>query len=491
MFKKILIANRGEIAVRVIRACRELGIASLSLYQQPDQRSLHVRLADECVPLESAAGFMDQAEILRLALRAGADAIHPGYGYLAERADFIQACAARGITVIGAPAAAVAAVSDKVPALERAQAAGFAVVPHSTQAFTEDERAALRDEASRLGYPLKIKARHGGRGRGETLVAAPEQLERALDVAFAQAQAFYADRSVYLEKALSPARSVSVLVLADHAGRRVHLGENESTLLLGNQKILVESAARHLTPAQRSDLWHTALDLARLFGVENLASIEFLLDWEGAALFSEIKARLSIMHPVTEALTRVDLVQQQIRLAAGEPLALAQEQVSLTGWAMTCRLTAEDPWHNFQPAPGQLQSVRWPQGPEVRVDTYVYAGGDVPAEYETLLAKLTTWAPDRAGCVARLRRALSELSLSGIASNLPLLRRIAADPAFADGSYSDELAAQALDHQDQPEDELRRLAAAAAILYTQRTGQFQPRVPERLLSGWHRADRSF
>jgi len=490
MLKKILIANRGEIAVRVIRACRELGVASLSLYQRPDERSLHVRLADECVPLESPAGFMDQDEILRLAVQAGADAIHPGYGFLAERADFIRACAAQGLTVIGGPAEAVALVADKVAALECAQAAGFATVPHSSKTFVEDEPALLRAEAERLGYPLKIKARHGGQGRGETLVNSPDQLERAVATAFAAAQAFYADRSVYLEKALPAAHTVSVPIAGDRFGRRVHLGERDHTLVLGNQQILVESAARQLSAEQRSQLWRTALDLASLFKVENLANAEFLLDGAGRAYFTEIKARLSIMHPATEALTRVDLVQQQILLAAGEPLSLSQEQVNLNGWAMTCRLTAEDPWQNFRPAPGQVQSVRWPQGPEVRVDSYVEAGGDVPSAYETLIAKLTTWAPDRPGCVARLRRALGELSLAGIASNLPLLQQISWDPGFADGSYTDDLLSQPFVRQPESDDQLRQLAAAAAVLYTLRRGQFQPCLPERLLSGWHRAGRS-
>ena len=491
MFKKLLIANRGEIAVRVIQACRELGIASLSLYQPADRGSLHVRLADECVLLETAAGFVDQSEILRLAVQRDADAIHPGYGFLAERPDFIRACAKHGITVISAPAEVVAGVTDKLPALTRAQAAGFATVPHSTRQFEPGELSAARAEADRLGYPLKIKAQHGGRGRGETLVPAPEHLDKALAAAFAEAQMFYGDRAVYLEQAPGSARAVSVPVMADGAGRPVHLGECESALVVGNQRLLVESGARQLAQPQRLALWQTALELAELFQIENVASVEFMLDESGPARFTEIKARLSIEHPVTEALTRLDLVQQQIRLAAGEPLAITQDQVGLHGWAMTCRLTAEDPWHDFRPTPGRLHSVRWPAGPEVRVDTYVYPGCEVPAEYEPLIAKLTTWAPDRAGCVARLRRALGELSLSGLATNLPLLRRIAWAPSFALGNYTAELARLPLDQPPETDDQARRLAAAAAVLYSLRTNEFQPRLPERLLSGWRRAGRSF
>ncbi len=489
VFKKVLIANRGEIAVRIIRACRELGLASLALYEPADADSLHVRLADECVRLDSPHGFSDQAAILRLAQAKGAGAIHPGYGYLAEQAGFIRACAAHGLALIGPPAEVVERVGDRIGALQRARAAGFPTLPHSERSFGDDELSAVQAEAERLGWPLRIKSCPGGRGRGERLVRSPDGLEPALRQAQAEAQAVYGDRRVYLERTFPRAHQVDVQVLADGHGGLVHLGEREGSQVFGNQKLLVEAPAPVLPPERRQALWQAALELARLFGYQNAGSVEFVVGGDGQFYFTEIKARIQMDHPVTEAISGLDLVQAQIRLAAGEPLWLAQADVRLNGWAMQCRLSAEDPWNEFRPAPGRLERARWPGGPGVRVDTYAYAGCDVPGAYDPLIAKLIAWAPDRAACLARLRRALDETELTGTPTNIPLLQRILADPAFVSGNFDPDFPAQAPGPEAEAGDRLRDLAVAAAVLYHLRSQNFRPSIPSRWLSGWHRHSR--
>jgi acetyl/propionyl-CoA carboxylase alpha subunit len=488
MYKKILIANRGEIAVRILRTCREMGILSVALYQPSDVGSLHVRLADECVPLTTPAGFRDAEAMIAIAKAKGADAIHPGIGFLAEEADFAQACAAAGLTFIGPPPATLDGVRSKVAALKRAREAGFPVLPHSAHCLPSEAEAA-RAEAEKVGYPLVIKSCRGGRGRGERLVRTPDRFDEALRRAQKEALAVYGDSSVYLERALIPTHQLGVQVLADAHGNLIHLGEREGSLIYGNQKVIEESPAPSLNPAQRQQLWQMALDLARLFNVQGAATIEFLLDKAGQFYFTEIKARLQVEHPVTEMVTRVDLVREQIRIAAGERLARPQSAVALTGWGMVTRLTAEDPWRRFLPSPGLLRRVRLPSGPEVRVDTYVYSGCEVPAEYDPLIAKLTVWGEDRAACLARLKRALMEFKLVGTSTNLPLLQRIVQALDFEQGTYDSEFLAHPFDHSPEQAEQFRDLAAVAALLFARRTQAFTPSTPERLSSGWHRDSR--
>jgi len=439
MFKKVLIANRGEIAVRIERTCRELGIRTVALYEPDDQGSLHVRLADECVLLDRKGGFVDQELILHLARAKGVDAIHPGYGFLAEEADFIGACTAAGITFIGPPAAVVGRVRNRIAVLERAHAAGFPTTQHSQVSFGESELNALSVEAERLGYPLVIKSCRGGRGRGERLVQTPGELARAVHRAQAEAQTVYGDRSVYLEKAIRPAHQIGVQVLADRQGALVHLGAREGSLIQGNQKIIEESPAPCLTPGQRGRLWQTALDLARLFGYENVGTVEFIVDEAGEFYFSEIKPRVGMAGPLTELVARVDLIREQIRIAAGEPLAVSQSEIALQGHAMECHIRAEDPARNFMPSPGRLRRVRLPGGPEVRVDTFAYSGCDVPSQYDPLIAKLVVWDRARGLCFQKMRRALDEFKLVGTATNIPLLQRTLRDPDFIRGKYTTEL----------------------------------------------------
>jgi acetyl/propionyl-CoA carboxylase alpha subunit len=489
MFKKILIANRGEIAVRILRACRALNVRSLALFQAADRGSLHVRLADECVQLDAPAGFTDQDAILRIAVEKGADAIHTGYGFLAEREDFVRKCAAAGIAFIGPPADAIERARQKVDALRRAAEAGYPVPPHSG-VIAGDDLQARSIEAELLGYPLVVKSSRGGRGRGERLVWSPERLERLARAAQTEAQAVYDDRFIYLEKVLLPAHQIGVQIVADRFGNRIHLGERDGSMRYGNQKIVEETPAPCLTPAQRAELCQAALDLAALFEIENVVTVEFLVDSAGQFFFTEIKPRIQIEHPLSEMVSGVDLVAMQIRLAAGEALDLRQDQVRLDGHAMQCRISAEDPWRQFLPRPGFLNRVRLPGGPGVRVDTYVYSGCYIPAEYDPLIVKVAASGASRVDCLARLRQALRETQLTGAPTNLPLVQRIIDHPDFVDGVYTTDFLPSPFEEDPVVQElGLRDLAAIAALVYLRKQQVRPPALPERLIRGWHRDSR--
>lgn len=489
MFKKILIANRGEIAVRILRACRALDVRSLALFQPADRGSLHVRLADECVQLDSPAGFTDQDAILSIALEKGADAIHVGYGFLAEREDFIRKCAQAGVAFIGPPADVVERARQKVDALHHAAAAGYPVPPHSA-VHSGDDLQLLADEAERLGYPLVVKSARGGRGRGERRVWASERLERLAHAAQTEAQAVYNDRRIYLEKVITPAHQIGVQIVADRFGNRIHLGEREGSLRYGNQKIVEETPAPCLTPERRSELCRAALELAALFAVDNVVTVEFLVDSGGQFYFTEIKPRIQIEHPLSEMVSGVDLVALQIRLAAGEALELRQDQVRLAGHAMQCRISAEDPWRQFMPRPGFLNRVRLPGGPGVRVDTYVYSGCYIPDAYDPLIAKVVVGAAARSDCLARLRQALRETQLTGAPTNLPLVQRMVDHPDFVDGTYTTDFLPSPFEEDPAVHEVgLRDLAAIAALIYLRKQQVRPPALPERLISGWHRDSR--
>ena len=491
MFKKILIANRGIIATRIVRTCRDMGIETVAVYTEADQGSLHVRLADECVQLSAAADLFDAEAMLAIARRKGADAIHPGYGFLAEEAAFSRACAKAGIVFIGPPANVVEPLRNKIMAQEKARAAGFATPVHSTAAFSPGDEAALQQAAEQLGYPIIIKSCSGGRGRGERLALSPRQLPEAVRQAQAISQAVYGSRQIYLEKAILPAYQVGVQIMADRHGRMVHLGEREGSILQTGFKIVEESPASCLTNEQRARLWQAALDLAALFNYQNLGTVEFLVDGEGNFYFSEIKARIQVDHPLTEMRTRLDLVREQIRLAAGEDLALDQEELALEGWSMLARVRANDPWRNHMPSPGTLTRVRVPGGPEVRVDTYVYCNCEVPAAFDPMLASLSVWGANRDICWQRLRRALEDFSLIGTATNLPLLQRIVASVPYRTGAYSTnfDVSMDKAGPEDVPSEHMADLATAVALLYLQRNQMLSVERPARLAGGWHEASR--
>lgn len=491
MFKKILIANRGEIAVRIVRACREMGIGTVALYEPSDKSSLHIRLADECVMIDSPADFFDQTRLIAIAQERGADAIHPGYGFLAEEASFIRACGEAGIAFIGPSAEVVETVRDKIGALQKAKAAGIPTVTHSAVSFGEGELELLLETAESIGYPLVIKSCSGGRGVGEKLVRSPEKLAEAVRRAQAEAQAVYGSRRVYLEKAILPAHQVNVQIVADKYGRIVHLGDREGSLQVSSRKLLEESPAPCLSEEQRHEVWRIALELARLFNYQNVGTVEFLVNGDGQFYFTEFKSRLQVEHPLTEMMTKVNLVREQIRVAAGEQLAWTQEQIHIHGHAMLCRIHAEDPWNHYLPSPGRLRRVRWPGGYCVRVDTYVQRGSNIPEAYDPLIAKLTTWGSDRQLCLLRMRCALEDAKLTGTTTNLPLLQRLMHAPDFIAGRYDSEFLVHPFGSDNHTEEYFRDLAAITAVLYLRRNQTFQPTVPERLHGGWHRASRDY
>lgn len=489
MFNKILIANRGEIAVRIIRTCRDLGITAVALYDETDAGSLHVRLADECVQLSSEQGYVDQAEVIAIARRVGAEAIHPGYGFLADQPSFIQACAEAGLVFIGPPAEVVEPLKHKIASLKRVAAAGFPTPPHSSRAFDTGEDEALIAEAEQLGFPMVVKSCSGGRGRGTRVVRSAEQLPAALRQARASSAAVFHDARIYLERAILPSRYVEVQLLGDQHGHLIHLGERDSSVQRNNQKIVSETPAPYLTHEQRQLIWGRALAIARLFGCVSACTVEFVLDGDGEFYFTEVKPRIQVEHSVTEMVASVDIVRAQIRTAAGLPLTIRQEDVQLRGCAMQCRLRAEDPNNNFLPSPGQVGLLRQPGGPSVRVDTYAYSGCAIPLRYDPMFAKLVVWGRDRADCLNRMRRALEETFITGVQTNLSLLQSIFDDAQFEQGCYTTEFSRRALQSPPASPTELRDMAAIAAVVHALRADAAQPSTPERLGTGWHRSSR--
>ncbi|NWF67562.1 MAG: ATP-grasp domain-containing protein [Chloroflexi bacterium] len=488
MFKKILIANRGEIAVRVLQTCREMGIATLALYEAQDRDSLHVRLADECVLLPS--GFLDGAAVVRVAAERGADAIHPGYGFLAEDVAFIRACQAAGITFIGPAADTVDAVHNKPAAVLAAQKAGIPVVKISPAVYEHDDDDALRSVIDLIGFPLVVKATSAGRGPGSRLVKTQENLAEAIRSAQAEAYAVFGSRRLYFEQAVIPAHQVGVQILADQHGHVIHLGEREGSLIYGSRKLIEEAPAPCIPLEQREKLWETALHIAKLFKIEGACTVEFLVDNKGHFYFSEVKARIQTEHPLTEMLTRVDIVREQIRIAAGLPLQARQEDAVPRGHAILCRVSAEDPRFRLMPSPGQLQKVRLPGGKDVRVDTHVYEGFTVSSQYMPLIAKVTAWGHDRAHAIARMQRALNEFTVTGVMNNLPRLQEVLRHDDFIAGCYTTDLLPQIMT-MGEKRPATRDLAAIAAVLYALRNSTTTPSEPARLQAqrGWHRSSR--
>ncbi len=377
----------------------------------------------------------------------------------------------------------------EIHALERVKAAGIQTTSFSSRCFDTPADAALHAEANALGYPLVVKSCLGGRGRGAHLVHKADELDAIVQRAQQEAQAIYGDRRVYLEHAILPARQLGVQILADAHGNLIHLGEREGSLLIGNQKVIEEAPAPSLNQTERERLWQLALTIAELFEYRNAGTVEFLRADDGQIYFSEIKARIQIEHPVTEMLTRVDLVREQIQLAAGAALDIKQSDVRLDGWAMQARLSAQDPWNQMMPSPGKLCNVHFPNGREVRTDTYADAGCEVPAEYDPLIAKVVVWGQNRESSRMRLKRALAECRVAGTATTLPLLQRCARNPDFLCGQSDVRSLAQGAEEQAVPSRTLRDLAAAVAVYYQREMGIFQPVIPERMQNGWHRTSR--
>jgi 3-methylcrotonyl-CoA carboxylase alpha subunit len=431
--ERILIANRGEIAVRIIRACRELGISPLAVYSEADAGALHVRLADAalCVgPAAAAQSYLRADAIVEAALRLGAGAIHPGYGFLSENAAFARRCREAGLVFIGPPPEAIEAMGGKIGARRIAEAAGVPVVPGYDGAEQDDGR--LLAEAGRVGYPLLIKASAGGGGKGMRAVSGPAEFQAALEGARREARAAFGDDTVFLERLILRPRHVEIQVFADSHGAVIHLGERECSIQRRHQKILEEAPSPALSPELRRQMGEAAVRVARAAGYVNAGTVEFVLDPGGQFYFLEMNTRLQVEHPVTESVTGLDLVRWQIAVAAGERLPLTQEQVRIQGHAIEARLYAEDPV-SYLPAVGRLALLDPPRGPGVRVDAGLASGDEVTVHYDPMIAKLIVHGETRAAAVARLRRALDDFAALGLTTNLPLLRAIAAHPAFLAG----------------------------------------------------------
>lgn len=490
MFKKILIANRGEIAVRIIRTCREMGIATVALYTLADRDSLHVRLADEAMLLQSPLRYGDADEVLAVARQLGVDAIHPGYGFLAEEADFAERCAQEGITFVGPGPAVTRSLRNKVEAMELVKRAGYSVPLYAELAEGDLDEAYLLGRAAEIGYPLVVKSARGGRGRGARVVMKAERLLEAVDAARREAKMIYGDDHLYLERVIAPSHYVVVQILADAHGAMLHLGEREGSLLRHNQKLIEESPAPSLDESRRHALWQMALDIARLFHYQNAGAVEFLMDDAGNLSFTELKGRIQIEHAVSEIVSGIDIVREQIRIAAGEPLGRTQSQIQLTGWAMQCRINAEDPWNDYLPSPGLITRFRLPQGPNVRIDTYAYVGCEIPQRFDPLLANLIVKGETRPDCVQRMRRALQEFRIVGVQTNLPLHMQILHDEQFTEGRYDTRYMTLFRFETKCRDEEVRRdLAAMVAVAYTLRGHIGRPQTPERIQTGWHRSAR--
>jgi len=485
MFKKVLIANRGEIAVRIIRACRELGIQTVAVYSEVDRHALHVRYADEAYllgPAPSRASYLRRDKLLDIAKKAEADAIHPGYGFLAEREDFAQACADAGIVFIGPKPSAIAAMGDKAVARATVQKAGVPVI-----LGTEGE-GSLRDEeiiavAPQIGFPLLIKATAGGGGKGMREVNAPEELPGLLAAARREAEAAFGDGNVYLEKLITRARHIELQLLADEFGNVIHLGERECSLQRRHQKVLEEAPSVFIADDHdlRRRMGEMACKAAAAVGYVNAGTIECLVDKDKNFYFMEMNTRLQVEHPVTELVTGVDIVKEQIRIARGRKLRYRQEDIVLNGAAIECRINAEDPHNNFLPSTGRIVLSHLPTGPGVRVDTGVYAGFEITPYYDSLISKLICWGETRGEAILRMRRALEEYRILGVKTNIPFHQSIMDSHRFIAGNFDTRFIEERFSLSEAEEGKATRpeIAAIFATLVAHRETRHAAQVVQR------------
>ncbi len=503
MFRKILIANRGEIALRVIRACRELDVRTVAVYSEVDARAPHVREADEAVllgPAPSAESYLKGDAIIAAALRTGAQAIHPGYGFLSEREWFARAVRDAGLVFIGPPAEAIAAMGSKTSARTLAIAAGTPVVPGTTTPLKDaDEAAAVADE---MGYPVLLKAAAGGGGKGMRVVHARSELAAALASAQREAKNAFGDDAVYVEKYIVGPRHVEIQVLGDMHGTMLHLGERECSVQRRHQKMIEEAPSVAVTPELRARMGAAAVAAAKAAGYVNAGTCEFLLDASGQFYFLEMNTRIQVEHPVTELVTGIDLVQWQLRVASGERLPWTQDEITPRGWAIECRITSEDPANNFLPSTGRVQYLHVPSGPGVRWDAGIETGSEISLYYDPMLAKLIVWAPTRDAAIARMHRALLELTIEGVDTSRDFHLRVMEDAEFRAGAIEIQWLERRqadLTSRKPPADGVLR-AAIAAVLLAEReratphrastSGDVGSRAPaDTAPDGWLRAAR--
>jgi acetyl-CoA carboxylase biotin carboxylase subunit len=435
MFKKILIANRGEIACRVMRACRELNIGTVAVYSDADRDALHVRMADEAYhigPAPSAESYLRGEKIIDVALQSGADAIHPGYGFLSENARFVRDVDDAGITFIGPPPEAMEAMGGKISARKIAMAAGVPVVPGTTEPLRSYEDA--RKVADEMGYPVMLKASAGGGGKGMRLVSDESELKSALETAQSEARSSFGDDAVYLEKAIVRPRHIETQVFSDTHGNHVHLGERECSIQRRHQKVIEEAPSPINSAELRQAMGECAVKVSRAVNYVGAGTVEFLVsDLDRSFYFLEMNTRLQVEHPVTELVTGIDLVREQISVAAGQPLSFRQEDIAIKGHAIECRIYAEDAANNFMPSPGRIKRLRIPQGPGVRDDGGVYEGSEVSIYYDPMISKFATYGRDRQEAIDRMRRALREYEITGLQTTIPFFRQVMDDAEFVEG----------------------------------------------------------
>jgi acetyl-CoA carboxylase, biotin carboxylase subunit len=504
MFNKILIANRGEIAVRIIRACRELGLRTVAVYSDVDRQALHVRYADEAYllgPAPSRDSYLRGDKILEIAKATGAGAIHPGYGFLAERADFAQACADEGIVFVGPKPSSIAAMGDKAVARATVSAAGVAVVPgtEGEGSLSDEDLLALAPD---IGFPLLIKATAGGGGKGMREVRSLEDMPGLLNAARREAESSFGDGNVYLEKLVEGARHIEIQVLADQHGSVIHLGERECSIQRRHQKLLEESPSPFIGDDQefRQKMGEVAVRAAEAVSYVNAGTIEFLVDKDKNFYFLEMNTRLQVEHPVTEEVTGIDIVKEQIRIARGRPLRHRQEDIKQSGWAIECRINAEDPYNNFLPSTGRINHTLLPTGPGIRVDTGVFIGFEISPYYDSLISKLIVWGDTRGEAILRMRRALEEYKILGVRTNIPFHQTLMDSHRFMGGQFDTRFVEERFwtEAADQSRTGQADIAAILATLVAHRQTQRAAHIIQRgerdtsnwkWLSRWERLRR--
>ena len=495
MFKKILIANRGEIACRVIRACREMDISTVAVYSDADKDALHVRMADEAFhigPAPSSESYLRGDKIIEVAKQAGAEAIHPGYGFLSENAQFVRDVSAAGITFVGPPPEAMESMGGKISARKIAIEAGVPVVPGTTEPLASFADA--KTVAGEMGYPVMLKASAGGGGKGMRLVADESELKSALETAQSEARASFGDDAVYIEKAVVRPRHIEIQVFSDAHGNHMHLGERECSIQRRHQKVIEEAPSPINSAELRQAMGECAVKVARAVNYVGAGTVEFLVsDVDRSFYFLEMNTRLQVEHPVTELVTGIDLVREQINVAAGKPLSFSQDDVRLTGHAIECRIYAEDPDANFMPSPGRIVRLRIPQGPGVRDDGGVYEGSDVSIYYDPMISKFAVYGRDREQAIERMKRALREYKIAGLKTTIPFFRAVMVDDEFVGGRLDTGFIERFFERRprDVSQDEEARDIGliAAALAYQKKSRPKTVAAPGRKLNAWVMSSR--
>ncbi|HEX5417239.1 MAG TPA: acetyl-CoA carboxylase biotin carboxylase subunit [Chloroflexota bacterium] len=475
-FRKVLVANRGEIAIRILRACSELGLRTVAVYSEADRNALHVRYADEayCIgPASARESYLSIDKIIEVARQSRAEAIHPGYGFLSEKEEFAQACVDNDIVFIGPRPESIAAMGDKIAARRTVKAAGVPVVPGSDGPVASVDEA--RAIAEQIGFPVLLKATAGGGGKGMRTVKTPDELAMAFRMASSEAQSAFGDGTLYVERLLEGVRHVEIQVLADRHGNTVHLGERECSIQRRRQKLIEEAPSPVVDEELRQRMGEVAVKAAQAVGYENAGTVEFLLDRERNFYFLEMNTRLQVEHPITEMVTGVDLVVEQIRVAMGRRLRLRQKDIALKGHAIECRVCAEDPYNDYLPSIGKITTVNEPSGPGVRVDSAVYSGYEVSLYYDPMVAKLIVRGENRAQAIQRMRRALSEFKLLGIRTNIPFHLRMMESPTYIAGRFDNSFLETFTLASDDETGERAKLAAIAATAVAHQLKQAQSR----------------